>query len=140
MVRVLLAFLLMAGQHAQAAETAAIQLSCYRPDGPNEGLVVNLAAGTVTGFNVVAHIESTDDTSISFSGEGPWLLDGIGPRKRIGTNFVAGTLDRITGALSVQLGVQADCQLAPADCSKFHKDEIIRNNFNMVCKATNRLF
>jgi hypothetical protein len=41
MVRVLVAFLLMAVQHAQAAET--IQLSCNRPNGPKEGLAVNMA-------------------------------------------------------------------------------------------------
>jgi hypothetical protein len=74
-VRVLLAFLLMAGQHAQAAETAAIQLSCTGP--PNDtkaSLIVDLADKTVSGFGVIAHIERIDDTSILFNGEGPFLL------------------------------------------------------------------
>jgi hypothetical protein len=137
MVRVLLAFLVMAGQHAQAAETAAIQLSCHRPNGPNEGLVVNLAAGTVSAFGVVAHIERADDTSISFNGEGPVFQEGVGPGygKRIGTMFVAGDLDRITGALWVQMKTECPAELPRCP---FEKDT--RMNFSMVCRVLNRLF
>jgi hypothetical protein len=142
-VRVLLAFLLMAGQHAQAAETAEIQLSCTGPaetvtePGKNfiakEGLVVNLADRTVSGFGVVAQIERIDDTSIWFRGE-EW--------EPIGTFFLTGKLDRISGALSARRELMVST-CPESGCEKGTKigNEIEqRINFELVCKVANRLF
>jgi hypothetical protein len=132
----------IAGQHAQAAETATTtQLSCSRLDGPREGFVVNMTDRTVSGFGIVAHIESTDDTSISFNGEGPFIVES-GPNrgKRLGTNSLTGTLDRITGALRVVIKFELTCPAGISDCSSWKGTTTSVFSYNMVCKAANRLF
>jgi len=98
-------------------------------------LVVNLADGTVSGFGVVAHIKRTDDTSISFNGEGP--MDG----QRVET--VTGNLDRITGALSVL----KETTSAPSIKGRtngidweYKGEPAEKINYKLVCKVTNRLF
>ena len=109
----LLVLLLMA--ETQAAGQSAVQTSQHHADlwctgTPQENggtdhelwpghqiLGVNFANQTVTGFGIVARIESVDPDSISFSGEGPF--DRRAPK--FGTAAVAGTLNRRTGAASV---------------------------------------
>jgi len=54
-------------------------------------LGVNFANQTVTGFGIVARIESVDADSISFIGEGPF--DRRSPK--FGAVAMAGTLNRL---------------------------------------------
>jgi hypothetical protein len=97
-VKVLLAFLLMAGQHAQAAETAAIQLSCTGLNGAlNDSLVINLAARTVSIARIggEANINRVDETSISFVGSQP--VEPLPGDKNPARLFIAGRINRLPG-------------------------------------------
>ena len=83
----------------------------------------------------MAHIKRTDDTSISFNGEGP--MDG----QRVET--VTGNLDRITGALSVL----KEKRLRPPSKGRtngidweYKGEPAEKINYKLVCKVTNRLF
>jgi hypothetical protein len=84
------------------------------------GLVVNLAQHSVSGFPVVAGIDTVDDALISFSGA---------KGDALGTSRVEGTIDRVTGA-------------AVVSTTLFAKDGklIATQGWDLVCKVTNRLF
>jgi hypothetical protein len=102
----LLALMLIAGQHARAAKTAGIiTLSCEgmvrSGSGPGDvervsdrAVVVNLAEHTVTGFvtitgsALIANIVHVDDTRVEFTGGST-------------SSSVFGTIDRATGATTV---------------------------------------
>jgi hypothetical protein len=122
----LLALTLMAGQPAAAQTASAIYLSCAGTvtgkTGKSEpvanlGLAINLAEHTVSGFSygVVAHIDSADDVSISFSGAGS-------------TSYLSGEIDRVTGATSAMNTVWLG------------KEIRIQDSYDLVCKVKNRLF
>jgi hypothetical protein len=123
----LLALPLMAGHHTRAAADAAvIYLSCAgtveHMTGKSEpianlGLVINLAEHTVTGlsYGYVAHIDSADDVSISFSGAG-------------GSALLFGDMARVTGAMSALNKVWVGDKVR------------IEDSYDLVCKITNRLF
>lgn len=122
----LLALTLVAGQPAAAQPASAIYLSCSGTvtgkTGKSEpvaniGLVINLAERTVTGFSCVAHIDSADDVSISFSGAGSLAR-------------LFGEIDRVTGATSAVNTVR-----------RVDKEVLIQDSYDLVCnKVTNRLF
>ncbi len=121
------------GQHARAAEPVAlISLSC---DGtvmdivssqPGDtqpikiALVLNLAEGTVSGFPFIAHIDSADDISVSFSGE--TFLGG--------DTTLMGNINRVTGATWAHT------------VTWVQRDKVIKRSYdwNLFCKMTNRLF
>jgi hypothetical protein len=122
----LLALTLMAGQPAAAQTASVIYLSCAGTmtgkTGKSErvanlGLVINLAERTVTGFSsdFVAHIDRTDDVSISFSGAGS-------------SAHLSGEMDRVTGATSAMLTVWLG------------KEILVQDLYDLECKVTNRLF
>jgi hypothetical protein len=134
----LLGLLLMVGRHAAAQPAAMIiSLKCdgtiqHPWTGAREpfavGLVINLAERTVLGFGIVAHIRRIDASSISFNGQGPSIEGGM----LLGTITVSGELDRITGALSGEMGFIYE----PG--TKYEKKT--ENSYEVICKATNRLF
>jgi hypothetical protein len=123
----LLALTLMAGQPAAAQTASVIYLSCAGTvtgkTGKSEpvanlGLVINLAEHTVIGFShdVVAHIDTADDLSISFQGAGS-------------SSYLSGEIDRVTGAASAMNTVWLGKEIRSQD------------SYDLVCKkVTNRLF
>jgi hypothetical protein len=132
----LLALLLVAGQHARAADTKGlITLSCEGTvrSGPGPGdvervnervIFVNLAEHTVTGFvtstgsALIANIVHVDDTSVDFIGDST-------------SSSVFGTIDRVTGATTVHTTTWAR--------DKILGGKITRGlSYYLVCKATNR--
>jgi hypothetical protein len=147
----ILALVLMAWQHAGAAEPVSlIALSCDgtvmnivvssdpgRTWGPEPSvssedrvghtepikitLVLNFAEGTVSGFDpFIVHIDSADDTSISFKGE--TFLGG--------NRTIMGSVSRVTGALWAHTVTWIQ-----------RNKEIERSyDWNLVCKVTSRLF
>jgi hypothetical protein len=131
----LLALLLIAGQHARAADTTGlITLSCEVRSGPGPGdvervnervIFVNLSEHTVTGFvtntgsALIANIVHVDDTSVDFIGDST-------------SSSVFGTIDRVTGATTVHTTTRAR--------DKILGSKITRGlSYYLVCKATNRL-
>jgi hypothetical protein len=133
----LLALLLIAGQHARAADTKGlITLSCEGTvrSGPGPGdvervnervIFVNLAEHTVTGFvtntgsALIANIVHVCDTSVGFIGDST-------------SSSVFGTIDRVTGATTVHTTTWAR--------DKILGGKITRGlSYYLVCKAANRL-
>jgi hypothetical protein len=131
MVRLLTIVALLFATPAPAAEMAVINLSC---DGTMEiagttetqepvkkfGLIVNLAAHTVSGFSVVARITSVDDATVEFNGaaENP-----------LGASSVLGNIDRVTGKTwAWTIGTAKDGKI------------VTSRAFDLVCKVTGRLF
>jgi hypothetical protein len=122
--------LVLASCNAQATEATVISLSCdgtITSGGRDEkqsvqgmGLVVNFAEHTVSGFDVVAHIDRTDDASVSFSGESSAPLGG--------SSVVRGDIDRVTGAAWAKTTLVKDQRI------------IASHNWDLVCKVTNRVF
>jgi hypothetical protein len=127
---ILLALLLMAAP-AQAADAAAISLSCTGLNGAlNDILVINLAARTVSLARIggEANINRVDETSISFVQSKaveplPGAID-----KNPARLFIAGAINRITGDLSVRYFILND--------GRTESD----STYDLVCKVTNRLF
>jgi hypothetical protein len=67
----------------------------------NLGLVVNLKARTVTGFEITARIIRADEASISFSGRGAHTVNGAnGTLVSIPGVTITGRIDRLTGHAS----------------------------------------
>jgi hypothetical protein len=129
----LVALLPMAGQHAAAETAAVINLSCDgtmqptgtlgEPTGTLEpvkkwGLIVNLTERTVLGFGVPAHIDVVDETHVEFRGRATDLV----------TRSVQGGIDRVTGGASAWVTIRSDEKV------------ISEEKYELVCKATNRLF
>jgi hypothetical protein len=134
----LLAFMLIAGQYARAAETAEIiTLSCEGTvrNGPRpgdvervseRGVVVNLAehivSGFVTsaGFPLIANIVHIDDSRIDFTREST-------------SSSIFGSIDRVTGVATVHTSTWARGKDRPPG-------EIIRTvSYYLACKGMNRL-
>jgi hypothetical protein len=129
----LLALMLNAGQPARAAESVTpISLSCdgtimdivSSQSGQTQpikiGLVLNLAEGTVSGFDFFVHIDSVDDISVSFSGE--TFLGG--------DTTLMGNINRVTGATWAHI------------VTWVQRDKVIKRSYdwNLTCKVINRLF
>lgn len=123
----------LGGPYALAAEPMVVNLSC---DGtmaivgdPTEtkepvkkvGLIVNLAAHTVSGFTPVARITKVDDSIVEFEGSAPTVLGG--------TSSVSGSVDRVTGKTT-----------AWAITTAKDGKTIMSDTFDLDCKVTNRLF
>jgi hypothetical protein len=133
----LLALLLIAGQHARAADTKGIiTLSCEGTvrSGPGPGdvervnervIFVNLAEHTVTGLvtstgsALIANIVHVDDTSVDFIGDST-------------SSFVFGTIDRVTGATTAHTTTWARDKSPGGKSTR-------GLSYYLVCKATNRL-
>ena len=127
----LLLSLLLLENRLHAAEPVTLTLSCdgtltnmmagsddNKPETVTKmGLLVNLAQGTVLGFNAPARIKKTDDVSVEFAGDS-------------GGSSVQGTVDRITGS------VIASTQLYSAGAKKL----ISGYNWDLHCKPTKRVF
>jgi hypothetical protein len=65
----------------------------------NMGVVVNLTEKTITGFiGIVANIYKSDDTTIFFQGKETFPLETV----------VTGSMDRITGSVSVIINSMGD--------------------------------
>lgn len=127
--------LALAGTDAQAAEPTVIYLSCdgtdtatLYPTAPPEpvkrmGLVVNFADQTVSGFmadRTIAHIDYSDDATVSFYGES---TDGLQ------NSSITGVIDRVTGITQVHTAVNSKDQ------------KVLRaDDWDLVCKVTNRAF
>jgi hypothetical protein len=114
---------------AQGGEPTVISLSCDgtllqivgvepgKPEPTKIALVVNIAEGTVSEFDVIAPIDIADDVSIIFKGEN-------------GLYTVNGSINRVNGATWAHT------------VSWKEKDKDIRSSYDwdLVCKVTNRLF
>jgi hypothetical protein len=100
--------------------TSALVNDTQAPEAPEAvskmGLVVNLAAQTVSGFGPVAHIDKIDAATITFS-------VGI-LAKDHASGMVGGQIDRITGAVIATTTMAAGAVL----------------NYELFCKPTKRLF
>jgi hypothetical protein len=88
-----------------------------KPEPTKIALVVNIAEGTVSEFDVIAPIDIADDVSIIFKGEN-------------GLYTVNGSINRVNGATWAHT------------VSWKEKDKDIRSSYDwdLVCKVTNRLF
>ena len=73
----------------------------------------------MSGFGIVARIESVDAANVSFSGDGDLLLHG----RSAGQIRVAGDIDRLTGALSVTATTK-----------------VTTHTYEMLCKPVKSLF
>jgi len=80
-------------------------------------LVVNLAEGTVSGFDVSVPIVIADEISITFRGESVFYT-------------VNGSINRVTGATSAHT----------VSWKKKDKDITSSYDWDLACKVTNRLF
>jgi hypothetical protein len=144
----LLALLLMAGQQARAADPAVITLSC---DGkitdtsglsvghdlkPVEkmGIVANLNERTVSFMGFIASISTVDAAAINFNGEqlGPagQIASEVGLKMRID-----GILDRVTGHMVADVWTYKKGADDPASLLGD-----VTNHYDVLCKATNRVF
>ena len=126
---------LLLGQPAAAWTPTVITLSC---DGTTQqdtadtrgeqvtkyGLVINFAEQTVVGFGITAHIDLLDASSIEFSGEGPIVDRG----SKIGTLFVMGAIDRVTGIVSA----------TTTQTSERSQKTVTATTYYLVCKVTGR--
>jgi hypothetical protein len=120
--------LLLLAAPAVAGEPSVINLSCDGEvtNGADQepvkkvGSILNLAQRTVSGFPVVAHIDTMDDALVGFSGN---------QSDSLGSSSIMGTIDRVTGAAQIWTLLTA-------------KDgKIIGSQaWDLVCKVTNRLF
>jgi hypothetical protein len=127
------AVLLPAG-NTQAAEPTMLTFSCdgtiadakaseSKPERVTKmGLIVNFAERSVSGFNIVAHIDRVDDASISFGGEGN-LPPLPGARSTPVSMTVMGSIDRVTGAVSATTLTTATMY-----------------TYDLLCKPVKRLF
>jgi hypothetical protein len=133
----LLALLLIAGQHARAADTKGIITLSWEGtvrSGPGPGdvervnervIFVNLAEHTVTGLvtstgsALIANIVHVDDTSVDFIGDST-------------SSFVFGTIDRVTGATTAHTTTWARDKSPGGKSTR-------GLSYYLVCKATNRL-
>ena len=126
--------LALLGQPVAAQTPTVITLSC---DGtmqqdtaePRErvtklGLVINLAEQTIVGFGIAAHLDLVDASSIEFSGEGPIFDRG----SKIGTLFVMGAIDRVTGIVSA----------TTTQTSERSQKTVTATTYYLVCKVTDR--
>jgi hypothetical protein len=95
----------------------------------NMGAIINLADQTVIGFGLdpVSRITRADSGSIQFETEEPDIYEG----SRLGTKYVLGVIDRVTGAAQVT-------QLNTPDNTT--TGTISSMYFDLICKVTNRLF
>jgi hypothetical protein len=146
---VLLVLLFMAGQHARAADPMVITLSCDgtvtdtsstslpidRQPKPVEkmGVVANLNERSVSFMNFVAPIASVDAASISFNGEGSGQAAQIGSNAGY-TTRIDGLLDRVTGHMGADIMIYGKKQLSDPNSI------LTREHFDVLCKATNRVF
>ena len=113
---------------AQTAEPAILDLSCDGTKKEESGtarpirkmrLSLNFAEKTISGFDLVAQIDSLTDATITFSVHGP--RDG-------GTTSIIGYVDRATGAMWATSVRQAG------------DNEIIgAETYDLSCKITDRL-
>ena len=120
--------LFLAEAQAQTAEPVMLDLSCDGTKAEESGtagpirkmrLSLNFAEKTVSGFALVAQIDSLTDATITFSGHAP--RDG-------GTTSVIGYVDRVTGAMWATTVRQAG------------DNEIIgKETYDLSCKITDRL-
>jgi hypothetical protein len=120
--------LFLAEAQAQTAEPVMLDLSCDGTKAEESGtagpirkmrLSLNFAEKTVSGFALVAQIDSLTDATITFSGHAP--RDG-------GTISVIGYVDRVTGAMWATTVRQAG------------DNEIIgKETYDLSCKITDRL-
>jgi hypothetical protein len=147
---VLLTVLIVLGGHARAADPTVITLSC---DGtvadtttsapmpidnqpkPIEkmGVVVNLNERTASFQGWTVPISIADAATINFNG------DDIGPVGQIAakegmTHRIGGILDRVTGHMT------ADTMTYPTKKLSDPASVIIRYHYDVLCKATNRVF
>ncbi len=145
----LLALLSMAGQYARAADPTVITLSCDgtvadtsstslpidREPKPIEkmGVVANLNERTLSFQGYIAPIQIVDAAAISFDGE------VVGPLAQIAskagyTQRIDGILDRVTGHMT------ADTMTSQTKTLAAPNSVITRDHYDMLCKATNRVF
>ena len=124
--------LLLTTRNPQAAEPAVvITLSCdgtvtkslaggekhpkhAKPEPIKMGVVVNIAEQTVSGFDIVAHIENIDAAHISFGGESKPSAESISVR---------GEIDRVTGAVMAT-----------------RITNVTSDYYELACKAASRVF
>ncbi len=133
--------LLMAGQHARAAENEpkVITLSCdgtvtetvvglgassdAKPQPMQKvGVVVNLNERTVSFGGFVARVTDVDAANIHFAGS---LIRNTYPTS------IVGDIDRVTGHMFARTEVS---DLKPAS------ESVEINSYEMLCKATDRVF
>jgi hypothetical protein len=137
----LLALLLITGQHAYAAETKVITMSCdgtfLLDTGKQEkrepinkvGVVVNLDEQAVSFDGYRARIMEVDEANINFGGT---------PTQRI-EDIITGDIDRVTGHLIVTLFIST--RTKPRDPSmKPDPDDLLMSRYDVFCKVTSRLF
>lgn len=125
-----LAVIALVGMFPATAETTMLTLSCdgkfnmggdHSEPVSNMGLVVDLTAGTVSGFSgVVAQINRIDAAGISFSGTGNVSTFKGVPQLQIS---VWGDIDRVTGAVSATTSSTASIY-----------------TYDLICKPARRLF
>ena len=86
------------------------------------GIIVDLGAGIVRGFNCPVPIRKVDETSITFDGYEPRSIDN----KKDG---IGGKLDRVTGAMEVTY-------------TRWYAlvSSTWNTNYSLKCKPTQRMF
>jgi hypothetical protein len=147
---VLFALLLMAQQQAAAendpkivtlscdgtiTDTSSTPIPTDRDPKPIEkmGVVVNLNERTVSFIGFIAPISTVDAAAINFNGE------LIGPVAQIGnkegyTTRIDGILDRVTGHMAADTMTYTTKKLSDPNSI------VIRGHYDVLCKATNRVF
>ena len=148
---ILLTLLLMAGQHALAADPMVITLSCNgtrtdtsstslpidREPKPVEkmGVVANFNERTVSFMGFVAPISSDDAASVNFDGEQLGPVAQIASKAGYATR-IDGYLDRVTGHMI------ADISTYPIEKSSDSATILggTKDHYDALCKATNRAF
>ena len=120
----------LAGQHAQAAEATVITLSCNgnvtdgksadaKPDPVNNlGVVVNFAEQNISFAGYVVPITRVDAADVTFEGQVKALALGLSL-----STSVSGMVDRVTGSMTATTLTTATML-----------------NWDLLCKPTNRLF
>jgi len=119
--------LFLAEAQAQAAEPAMLDLSCDGTKKEESGtagpirkmrLSLNFTEKTISGFGLVAQIDSLTDATITFSVHAP--RDG-------GTTSVIGYVNRVTGAVWATSVREADNEIIGTE------------TYDLSCKITDRL-
>ena len=138
----ILALLLVVGRHAHAADPKVITLSCdgtfstrsgrvddAKPEPMQKvGVVVNLDDRTVSFLGYVARIADIDAAYINFGGS------QIGGNNNNGYSIgITGNLDRITGHM-IATTTTSDPTQRP------HDPNMVTAHYDVLCKATNRVF
>jgi hypothetical protein len=149
---VLLTVPFVLGGHARAADPTVVTLSCdgtvtdtttsvaiptdidHQPK-PIEkmGVIVNLNEGTVSFSSYVAPISNADAATVNFNGQEIGPLAQIA--KKAGKTFkIDGMLDRVTGHMAADIMTYETKQLSDPNSI------IIKGHYDVLCKATNRVF